>query len=446
MRTLSHSEAPLDERPLRIAMIGQRGVPATYGGVEHHVAHLGRRLALKGHEVTVYCRPGYVPERRDSYEGMRLRHVPTLSSKHLDAIVHSMACTLAALPRRHDIVHYHALGPGLCSPLPRYLSRARVVQTVHGFDDRRAKWGRAAQGVLRTARRASERVPDAVVAVSEEVEGEYARARRGLTVRIPNGVERPSAPPPEDAVVRRGLRPGRYVLFVGRLVPEKAPDLLIDAFAGLDGDTDLVIAGGTSFTADYVRRLEDMAGADRRVRLLGYVYGEELAALYAHAAAFVQPSVLEGMPLTLLEALSHAAPVVVSGIAPHLEVVGSDAPGARIFRPGDAADLRDVLGKVLADRTSEHEGAARRREEVLRRFSWDAAADALEHLYRTLLAPPDTLRRNALGVPSTPAPATPPSSAPESSAPESSAAASSATPAALAEGASEAVAGLPGER
>lgn len=391
MRSLPDSSAPGDGRPLRIAMIGQRGVPATYGGVEHHVEHLGRRLAGRGHHVTVFCRPGYVPERRDVHDGMRLCHVPTLSTKHLDAIVHSLTCTVAALPRRPDIVHYHALGPGLCAPLPRYLSSARVVQTVHGFDDRRAKWGRAAQAVLRTARRASELVPDAVVAVSQEVEKEYLRTRRGLTVHIPNGVEEPTGTPSEQAISRFGVRPGRYVLFVGRLVPEKAPDLLIEAFRGLEGDIDLVVAGGASFTAGYVERLEGLAGADRRVRLPGYVYGDELAALYAHAAAFVQPSSLEGMPLTLLEAMSHGTPVVASGIAPHVEVLGAGGPGGRVFRSGDAASLREVLARVLADRAGERAGAAACREDVLRRYSWEAAADALEDLYRGLLSGPGSL-------------------------------------------------------
>ncbi|WP_158566949.1 glycosyltransferase family 4 protein [Actinomadura craniellae] len=370
---------------MRIVMIGQRGLPPTHGGVEHHVAHLGRRLAERGHQVTAFCRTNYVTERSADYQGIRLRHLPTIGSKHLDAIVHSaLSTTVAGMP---DIVHYHALGPGLCAPLPRYLSGTRVVQTVHGLDDRRAKWGRAARSVLRTARWVSDRVPDAVVAVSEEVLGSYAGSRRGLTVHIPNGVERP-ARPARGSADRFGLRPGRYVLYVGRLVPEKAPDLLIRAFRELPGDTELVIAGGSSFTDDYVDELRKLAAADSRVRMLGYVYGDDLAALYADAGAFVQPSVLEGMPLTLLEALSHAVPVVASDIAPHLEVLGGDAPGGRIFRGGDAGHLRDVLAAVLAGSAAEREGAAKRRDDVLDRYSWDTAVDALEELYRVLLRRP----------------------------------------------------------
>ena len=146
MRVIPESDEPGAGRPLRIAMIGQRGLPATYGGIEHHVAHLGARLAARGHEVTVFCRSNYAPARSATFDGMRLRHLPTVGTKHLDAIVHSLLSSIAATGASPDIVHYHALGPGLCSPLPRYLSRAKVVQTIHGLDDRRAKWGKVAMG------------------------------------------------------------------------------------------------------------------------------------------------------------------------------------------------------------------------------------------------------------------------------------------------------------
>lgn len=385
MRVIPESDEPGAGRPLRIAMIGQRGLPATYGGIEHHVAHLGARLAARGHEVTVFCRSNYAPARSATFDGMRLRHLPTVGTKHLDAIVHSLLSTIAATSASPDIVHYHALGPGLCSPLPRYLSRAKVVQTIHGLDDRRAKWGKMAKGVLRTARWASDRVPDAVIAVSREVAEEYERTRRGLTVHVPNGVAAPKPPSSSGVLERLGLRPGRYVLFVGRLVPEKAPDLLIEAFRGLPEDVALVVAGGSSYTGEYVERLRAIASAVPRVRMPGYVYGDDLAALYTGAAVFVQPSHLEGMPLTLLEAVSYGMPVVASGIAPHREVLGEDAPGARFFRTGDAGHLRAVLGDVLAHEDRERQGADRRRTDVLRRFSWDTAADETERLYYRLL-------------------------------------------------------------
>ncbi|MEZ0074728.1 glycosyltransferase family 4 protein [Planotetraspora sp. GP83] len=390
--SITFSPASADRRVLRIAMIGQRGLPATFGGIEHHVAHLGRRLAARGHEVTVYCRSNYVPERHDAVDGMRLRHLPTLGTKHLDALTHSLLSTVSALGAGNDIVHYHALGPGLCAPLPRYLSGARVVQTIHGHDDRRQKWGGTAKAVLRSARWLSEHVPDAVIGVSREIADEYALVRGRPTVHIPNGVERPMSGLSPEPVIQRGLRPGKYVLFVGRLVPEKAVDLLLGAFSGVPGDIQLAVAGGSSFTDGYVSGLHELAAADPRVHMLGYVYGDELASLYRNAAVYVQPSHLEGLPLALLEAASYGLPTIASSLGCHREVIAEEGPGGWLFREGDARHLRDVMVRVLAALDDERDSARARTENVLSRYSWDVAADLTEALYRSLLATPRRVR------------------------------------------------------
>ena len=313
--------------PLRIAMIGARGVPATFGGVERHVEELGTRLAARGHQVIVYARTNYVEEQRDAWRGMSVRNLTTVDSKHLDAIVHSAKATIAAMRDRVDVVHYHAVGPGLPSALPRFASRAKVVHTIHGRDSERAKWSPAAQVVLRTAEWMSARVPDETIVVSRDLVEHYRRAHGRRTTYIPNGVDAPTARPPAVIAERWGLTTGSYLLFLGRLVPEKAPDLLIRAFRRLPGDLRLVIAGGSSFTDEYVAELEREAADDPRVVLAGYVFGEQLDELYSNAAAFVLPSYLEGLPLTLLEAASYGTPVVASDIPPNLEIVGSDAPG-----------------------------------------------------------------------------------------------------------------------
>ena len=347
---------------------------------------MGARLAASGHDVTVYCRTNYVNEKLSEYRGMRLAHLPTVSSKHLDAIVHSALATGASLGRGYDVVHYHALGPGTLSPLPRYLSRAKVVQTIHGRDDERAKWSRGAQTLLRAAGWMSARVPDATIVVSEAL-AEHYRGRYGReVVHIPNGVEEPAASPTADAIASRfGLTPGNYRLFVGRLVPEKAPDTLVRAFRRIPGDMRLVIAGGSSFTDDYTAELERVAAADNRVVLAGYVYGKLLAELYAHAHAFVLPSTLEGLPLTLLEAASHGTPVVVSDIAPNLEVVGGDGPGHRVCVAGDEQSLVAALERSIADPSAERAGGAALRTRVLAAYSWDEAAEATARLYRELV-------------------------------------------------------------
>lgn len=374
-------------RPLRVAMIGQRGVPATWGGIEHHVEEIGARLAARGHHVTVFCRRGYTGARGATHRGMELRPVPTVASKHLEAILHSGLCSLRAVAGAFDVVHYHALGPGLLAAPMRLAGDTAVVQTVHGRDDRRAKWGRAARSLLRAGAWSSARVPHETIAVSEHLGYEYARRYGTVVHHVPNGVRPVHALPPGEVLARLGVEAGRYVLFVGRLVPEKAPDLLVRAFAGIpDPGLRLVVAGGSSHTDPYVSGLQRLAGADARVLLPGWVTGRALDELYANAACFVLPSELEGMPLTLLEAASVGTPVVASSIPPHVEVLRAAGPGRRVFRTGDGGHLREVLRTVLADPEAERAGARSLRAEVLARFDWDRVADRTEEIYRRALA------------------------------------------------------------
>jgi glycosyltransferase involved in cell wall biosynthesis len=370
---------------LRIAMIGVRGVPATFGGIERHVEELGARLAARGHDITVFCRSNYGAASSGSHRGMRLRSRPTVGTKHLDAIAHSGLATVEAMAASYDVLHYHAIGPGMLAVLPRYLGRARVVLTVHGRDDERAKWGRGAKAVLGTASWLSARVPDATIVVGRHLERYYREAHGRRTVYVPNGVQAPTPRPANGALARLGLTPGRYLLFVGRLVPEKAPDLLLRTFRRLPGDHRLVLAGDTSFTDRFTGDLRRLAAHDPRVVLPGYVYGAELQELYSNAAAFVLPSLLEGLPLTLLEAASYGLPVVASSIPPHLEVLGSAGPGRRLHRPGDGDQLLGALGQVLADPRVERAGAVELRDQVLHAYCWDDATERTEAVYRSVL-------------------------------------------------------------
>lgn len=371
-------------RPLSVAMIGQKGMPATYGGVERHVEELGSRLASYGHTVTVFCRDSYGDLTTDTHRGVRLHRVRTVASKHLDAIVHSAASTVAAMRQKPDVVHYHGLGPGLVAPLPRYLSGAKVVLTVHGLDHTRAKWGRAARAVLNTAYWFSGHVPDARIAVSRGLAAHYDAEFGRLTRYQPNGVNPARRAAPDRITARFDLTPGRYVLLVGRLVPEKRADLLIRAFRKIPGDLKLAVVGGSSYTDDFVDHLRATAEGDPRVVFTGFAYGDLLAELYSHAAVFVQPSHVEGLPLTLLEAASYGLPVVASDISPHVEVLEREGPGHRLFRDGDEGDLVRALTAALASPRAERAGAAGLHERVMAHYSWDAAARQLERLYLDL--------------------------------------------------------------
>jgi len=265
--------------------------------------------------------------------------------------------------------------------MPRWLSGARVVQTIHGLDDRRAKWRGPAQAVLRIGGWLSVRVPDSTIVVSRELADPYTDHHRRPASHIPNGVVVRPIRPAAEIRRRLGLEPGSYVLFVGRLVQEKAPDLLVRAFRGLRRPLRLVVAGGSSYTDTFVDDLHRTAADDARVLFPGYVYGPLLDELYANAAAFVLPSMLEGLPLTLLEAASVGVPVVASAIPPHVEVLGRDGPGRRLFAPNDERGLLAALERSLSGGASERLGARALQAEVLRRYDWDRAAESTERVY-----------------------------------------------------------------
>jgi glycosyltransferase involved in cell wall biosynthesis len=257
--------------------------------------------------------------------------------------------------------------------------------TVHGLDHQRAKWGAAAQAVLGTAHWMSGRVPDELVVVSRDLVEHY-RNRRGLDATyVPNGVV-PHPPVPADLLEPFGLQPGRYAVSVGRLVPEKRADLLIRAFRRVEGEYRLAIVGDSSFSDDFSRHLRDLAADDPRVVFTGFAYGATLAALYQHAGVFVQPSALEGLPLTLLEAVSYDCPVLVSDIPPHREVVGQGSSRHRAVPVDSLESLTAALRQMLAADRAPDPTADELRSSVVSHYSWDTAVIELEQVYLRSLA------------------------------------------------------------
>lgn len=379
---------------LKIAMLGTRGLPASFGGVEHHVEQIGARLVERGHQVTVYSQSRYndsVPI--SEHLGMRVVTMPTVPVRSLEAICHSAMSTMHGLFGGHDVFHYHAVGPGLMSPMARFGSRGAVVQTVHGLDADRAKWGGGARTVLNLATWLSARVPDTTVTVSQSLAEHYADQYERACDYVPNGVNVKVRRHPTLIRDAYGLSGRDYFLFVGRLVPEKRPDLLLKAFARVKTDKKLVLVGGSSYTDDYVEELRALAAHDPRVIMPGYLYGEMLDELFTNAAGFVQPSALEGLPLTLLEAMGSGLPVVVSDIDPHLEIVGGDRAGARVFHDGDVDGLASALRKVAGDAVTEKASSVAMRDSVLSVYDWSACVDALEDVYETALTSTGRQRR-----------------------------------------------------
>jgi len=235
--------------------------------------------------------------------------------------------------------------------------------------------------MLQSATWLSARVPDSTVVVSQALKSHYAVRYRRSTTHIPNGVEVKPNHGPGPTLGRLGLIQRRYLLFVGRLVPEKCPDLLIRAFARVVGDWKLVIVGGASYSDDYVALLRQLAGSDPRVSMPGYSYGAERDELYSNAGAFVLPSALEGLPLTLLEAVAAGVPVVASDIDPHVEVLATSRVGGRLFPQGNEDALVELLQRCVDDPDTERRGVQRIRNDILRRYDWDSVTDQLEAEY-----------------------------------------------------------------
>ncbi|OGF16932.1 MAG: hypothetical protein A2W00_10870 [Candidatus Eisenbacteria bacterium RBG_16_71_46] len=362
---------------MRIAMIGQKGVPATYGGIEKHVEEIARRLVARGHEVTVFCRLYYTPAGA-RYHGVRLLRRPSIHTKHLDTVSHVAWSTLEAMVRRFDIVHYHALGPSLFAAVPRFTG-ARTVVSVHGLDWQREKWGRVASWVLRRCEGPAARFPNRTIVVSKTLRDYFRDHHHRTPAFIPNGTNLPS-PRPARRILQLGLTPGKYVLFVGRLVPEKGVHFLCEAFSQIDTDLKLALVGGLSFSKDYVQQLR--AYESDRIRLLDYVFGESLEELWSNAYLVVQPSTMEGLSIALLEALSYGRCVLLSDIPENVEVAEDCAV---TFRSRDVGDLREKLEMLLQrpELVREFEGKAR--GHIREHYSWEKVAENTETVYREVL-------------------------------------------------------------
>ena len=370
---------------MRIAFIGLRSIGNCSGGIENHVEQLALRMAGLGHEVTVFCREKYSETAGPAIKGLRLVNLPAIYTKHLEAISHtalSMPHALAGF----DVIHIHALGPSLLSWVPRLLGR-KVVVTVHGLDFLRSKWGGPASLILRGGAWTAVNCPNKTIVVSKVLREHFWEINNKETVYIPNGVTSPAIRPP-DAIKRYGLQGKDYVLFLGRIVPEKGTHHLIRAFHDLKTDLKLVIAGGACHTDSYLEELRQLAASDSRVVFTGPLYGQEKDEIFSNARLFILPSELEGMPIVLLEAMSYGCPVLSSDIRECTEVfeTGQGAAGYTTFKAGDVESLRDNLSFMLNRASSDLEDMGRKgREFVLANYDWGAITDKTLKIYESVL-------------------------------------------------------------
>ena len=364
---------------IRIAMLGTRGVPASYSGFETCVEELGSRLAAHGHDVTVYCRVPHITHEGNSYRGMRLIKLPTIRSKHLDTITHSLLSAVHALTQGYDVSLFFNVGTSAVTWIPR-LTGQRVVLNVDGLDWKRKKWGRLARWYIRASERWATRFPHRVITDSRRVQ-EYYRARYGASSSyIPYGAE-PMTIAPGPYLAHYGLAPERYVLFVGRLVPENCAHHLVEAFHGLAPDFRCVIVGDAPYAAAYIRELRSTT--DPRIVFTGYLFGEGYRELAGNAYCFVETSEVGGTHPALLEAMAFGRCVVVNDTPENLETIG-DA-GFSYEGAMGAASLRSVLERLLKDPAIVRGYGEQARERVRTHYSWASVADAYERVFSEIL-------------------------------------------------------------
>lgn len=360
-------------RSLKIAMIGSKGLPARFGGVERHVEEIGTRLAGRGHRVTVYGRKPLSGE--GSYRGVRVRIMPSIPTKNLDTASNTLVSTLHALFQGYDIIHYHAIGPSIFSWIPMAVGKTTIA-TIHAPDYRQSKWSRTARALLCLGERTAVKGTTAAISVSRLMADRLEKRYHRDVAYIPNGAEIIEAPPFDEAA-GLGLDRERYILTVGRFIVERGFHTLLDAYRRVETDLRLVIVGDDRFEERYASELRRIA--DDRVLFPGYICGNLLNELYAYCSFYVLPSTVEGLPISLIEAMSFARPVLTSDIPENLEVAGGIA---RTFKTDDADDLARALRCMIETGDEERAVMGRLgRERVAEEYTWDRVTDRLEQFY-----------------------------------------------------------------
>lgn len=370
---------------LKIVMLGHKSIPSREGGIEIVVEELSTRMVQLGHDVTCLNRRGYRVSGKafdndyiKNYKGIQIKSVFTINKKGWAAITSSFSAALEAAFGEYDVVHFHAEGSCGMLWLPRLFGK-RCVVTVHGLDHRRAKWGILARIYLNISERVAVKFADEIIVLNENTK-KYFKSKYGRdTYFISNGVNREASVEPDLIQQQYGLKKNAYILFLGRLVPEKGIQYLIEAFRQVRTDKILVIAGCSSDTDKYTKKLIKMAEGDDRIVFTGFVQRPVLDELYSNAYVYVLPTDLEGMPLTLLEAMSYGNCCLVSDIPECTEVVEDKAV---LFQKGNVSDLRDKIQMLCDHEKMVMQYKVQSADFVCGKYQWDSVVAETLDLYR----------------------------------------------------------------
>lgn len=370
---------------LRIAVLGHKTIPSRQGGIEIVVEELAVRMAKMGHKITIYNRNGhhvsgkeFDGEKLKRYKGIRMKYVPTVDKKGLAAMSSSFFSAVAVVFGKYDVVHFHAEGPCAMLWLPKLFGK-KCVATIHGLDHQRAKWGKLASAYIMLGEKCAVRYADEIIVLSKSAQ-EYFKETYGRETKfIPNGVNRPLIRKPELIKKKFGLEKDDYILFLGRLVPEKGIAYLIEAFKKVNTEKKLVIAGGSSDTDEFADQLKEVAKGDSRIIFTGFVQGQMLDELYSNAYIYSLPSDLEGMPLSLLEAMSYGNCCLVSDIDECASVVEDNAI---IFEKSNVLDLQSKLQKACDNVEQVQRYKKQVADYICEKYNWDDVVDKTLSLYR----------------------------------------------------------------
>lgn len=379
------SQLKKSQNQLNIAMLGHKRIPSREGGVEIVVEELATRMVKMGHKVTCFNRRGHHVSGKEfdgkqlgEYKGVEIKNVATIEARGLAALSSSIIASIKiAFSGKYDVVHFHAEGPCAMLWLPKLFGK-RCVATIHGLDHQRAKWGKLARSYILMGEKIAVKFADEIIVLSKSAQDYFKETYGRETVFIPNGVSR-AVKREADEIKKWGLEENNYILFLGRIVPEKGIQYLIKAFKETVTDRKLVIAGGTSDTDDFIEECVREASGDERIIFTGFVQGRLLEELYSNAYFYVLPSDLEGMPLSLLEAMSYGNCCLTSDIKECLEVIedyGVDFP------KGNVLELKNRLEELCEDSDKVFYYKEKAADFICHKYNWDEIVKETLQLYK----------------------------------------------------------------